>query len=166
MRWYSTVQQLTVQQRDKALRFMNYDGLCSHAMMMLVTGAFLPGMAVALNAGNLVIGLLGSLAPISQMAQIPGILLVEKIGLRKLVTVVFAVLSRVSLVLAAIVPFINVNYQAQLFFAFMLVFFFYWGLSRDVLGILGSKILFPVRLWEVIFRNACHAPLNSVWCSP
>ena len=108
---------------------MTLDGLCSHAMMMLVTGAFLPGMAVALNSSNFVIGLLGSLAPMSQMVQIPAIWIVEKIGLRKLVTVVFAMLSRVTLVLAALVPFINIANQSYIFFGLMLVFFVFGAIA-------------------------------------
>lgn len=102
---------------------MTLDGLCSHAMMLLVTGAFLPGMAVALGSSNFVIGLLGSLAPMSQMVQVPAIWIVEKIGLRKLVTVVFATLSRITLVLAALVPFINIANRSYLFLGLMLVFF-------------------------------------------
>lgn len=94
MAWYSPTTQLTEADREKGLKFLFYDGLCSHAMALLVTGAFLPGMALALGASNFVIGLLASLAPMSQMAQIPAILMVEKVGLRKLLTVLFAAASR------------------------------------------------------------------------
>jgi len=41
-------------------------------MVLLVTGAFLPGMALALGASNFTIGVLASFAPIAQIAQIPG----------------------------------------------------------------------------------------------
>ena len=129
MRWYHTTKKLSEANREVGLRFMTYDGLCSHAMMMLVTGAFLPGMAVALGASNFVIGLLGSLAPMSQMVQIPAIWIVEKIGLRKLVTVVFATLSRVMLVMAALVPFVSVGNQAYLFFGLMLLFFVFGAIA-------------------------------------
>ena len=123
MRWYQTSEELSETDREKGLRFMNYDGFCAHAMMMLVTGAFLPGMAVALGASNFVIGLLGSLAPMSQMVQMPAIWLVEKIGLRKLITVSFAMLSRVTLALAALVPFIDSAYKSQIFLGLMSIFF-------------------------------------------
>ena len=108
---------------------MTYDGLCSHAMMLLVTGAFLPGMAVALGASNFVIGLLGSLAPMSQMVQMPATWLVEKIGLRKLITVAFAMLSRITLAIAALVPFTNSAYKAQIFLVLMSVFFVLGGIA-------------------------------------
>jgi MFS family permease len=129
MPWYDTVKQLSEADRKKGLHFMTIDGLCSHAMMLLVTGAFLPGIAVALNSSNFVIGLLGSLAPMSQMVQIPAIWIVEKIGLRKLVTVVFAMMSRVTLVLAALVPFIDIANRSYLFFGLMLVFFIFGAIA-------------------------------------
>jgi len=125
MSWYSPTTQLTETDRSKGLKYLYYDGLCSHAMALLVTGAFLPGMALALGAGNFAIGVLASLAPISQMAQIPAILLVEKLGLRKLVTIVCAGASRLSLVAAAFTPYLAPDpLKVPLFFLFMVLFFF------------------------------------------
>jgi len=125
MAWYSTTPELSERDRRKGLKYLFYDGLCSHAMALLVTGAFLPGMALALGASNLVIGVLASLAPIAQMAQIPAILVVEKVGLRKLLTVLFAGGSRLSLVAAAFTPFVAPeSSQVFLFTLFMAIFFF------------------------------------------
>jgi len=124
MSWFEPTTQLTENDREKGLKYMFYDGLCSHAMVLLVTGAFLPGMALALGASNLVIGVLASLAPIAQMAQIPAILVVERVGLRKFLTVVFALGSRLSLVAAACVPFLAPeNARVFLFTLFMVIFF-------------------------------------------
>ncbi|MGB0743334.1 MAG: MFS transporter [Opitutales bacterium] len=125
MSWYSPTNQLTEADRSKGLKYLYYDGLCSHAMALLVTGAFLPGMALALGAGNFMIGVLASLAPISQMAQIPAILLVERVGLRKLVTVLCAGASRLALVAAAFTPYLAPEaWKVPLFFTFMVLFFF------------------------------------------
>lgn len=96
-------------------------------MVILVTGAFLPGMALALGASNLVIGLLASLAPISQMAQIPAILLVEKFELRKLITVLAAAASRMALVAAAFTPFLVPEAFRVPFFTLFMVLFFFGG---------------------------------------
>lgn len=127
MSWYQPTIDLTEKDREKGLKYLFQDGLCSHAMALLVTGAFLPGMALSLGAGNFVIGLLASLAPISQMAQIPAILLVERIALRKLITVVFAVASRLSLVAAAITPFVAPEGSRVFFFFFFMISFFFGG---------------------------------------
>jgi MFS family permease len=123
--WYQPKQTLSEDERSRGLKDLYYEGLCSHAMALLVTGAFLPGMALALGASNFVIGLLASLAPISQMAQIPAILLVERVQLRKLITIVAAGASRLSLVAAAFTPFLAPeNYGVPLFTLFMVLFFF------------------------------------------
>ena len=123
MSWYKTVLALNENDLHKGMRLMTYDGLCSHAMTLLVTGAFLPGMALALGANNFVIGILGSLAPVSQMIQIPSILLVERVRMRKLITVIFAFLSRLSLVGAALVPFMPTEHKVAFFLFFMIAFF-------------------------------------------
>ena len=124
MSWYSPVTELTPELREKGLKVLTWESLSGNAMTLLVTGAFLPAMALALGAGNFMIGLLASFAPIAQMSQIPAILLVEKIGLRKLITVVFVVLSRVFLVAAALTPFFAPeNLRAPLFAVFIMIFF-------------------------------------------
>lgn len=105
MRWYTPTTELTETERSRGLHFLYLDGLCGHAMTLLVTGAFLPGMAVALGASNFIVGLLASLGPISQMLQIPAIIVVERVRLRKLLTVAFAIGSRLMLFVVAIPPF-------------------------------------------------------------
>lgn len=124
MPWYTPVTELTEKQREHGLRNLFYDGLGSHAMLLLATGAFLPGMALALGAGNFVIGILVSMAPMSQMAQIPAIFLVEKIRLRKFVTVAFAFISRLSLLGILAIPWVVTEpYQLTFFVVLMVVFF-------------------------------------------
>lgn len=117
-------EQLTDDDREKGLKVFTWECLGSHAMTILVTGAFLPGMALALQANNFIIGLLASFAPIAQMAQIPAILLIEKVRRRKLVSVVAALASRLFLVAAALVPFLAPDgSKVGLFTTFMILFF-------------------------------------------
>lgn len=124
MAWYTPTKQLTESDQARGLKYMYYDGLCSHAMTLLVTGAFLPGMALALGAGNFTIGILASLAPMSQMIQIPSILLVERVALRKFLTVLMAGLSRVALLSTALIPFfVPSGFQVPLFLILMILFF-------------------------------------------
>lgn len=124
MAWYTPTDTLTEEGREKGLKVFSWESLSSHAMMILVTGAFLPGMALALGANKFVIGLLASFAPIAQMAQIPAILVIEKVGLRKLISVVTAVTSRLFLVAAALVPFLAPpEFRVGLFTVFMILFF-------------------------------------------
>lgn len=124
MAWYTPTAEITDEDREKGLKVLYWESLSAHAMTLLVTGAFLPGMALALGAGNFTIGVLASFAPIAQMAQIPAILLIEKVGLRKLITVLFQLASRLSLVGAAVVPFfVPEDYQVISFSVLMILFF-------------------------------------------
>lgn len=124
MAWYTPTTHLSEQDRESGLKYLFYDGLCSQAMALVVTGAFLPGMALAMGASTFVIGLLGSLAPMAQMSQIPAILVVERVKLRKLLTVLFAGSARIALVAAALTPFlVPDNAKVFLFTLFMILFF-------------------------------------------
>lgn len=124
MTWYTPSAVLTDEGREKGLMAFTWECLSSHSMTILVTGAFLPGMALALGASNFIIGLLASFAPIAQMAQIPAILVIEKVGLRKLVSVITAVISRLFLVAAALVPLVvPEGSRVPLFTLFMILFF-------------------------------------------
>lgn len=124
MAWYTPTSEVSKKERTKGLKYLYVDGLCAHAMALLVTGAFLPGMALALGASSFVIGVLASLAPMSQMMQIPAILLVERLGLRKLITVVLAFISRVSLLFVILIPFfVPENWRVSAFMFCMILFF-------------------------------------------
>ncbi|BCX47933.1 MFS transporter [Haloferula helveola] len=127
MAWYTPTDSLSEADQQKGLKVLFYESLSSHAMTLLVTGAFLPGMALALGASNFIIGLLASFAPIAQMAQIPAILIVEKVGLRKLLTVAFGLFSRLALVAAALVPFFAPEGSAVFLFTLFMVIFFIGG---------------------------------------
>lgn len=127
MAWFTPTDGIDEEAREKGLRTLFAESLSSHAMTLLVTGAFLPGMALALGASNFVIGLLASFAPIAQMAQIPAILVVEKVALRKLLTVVFSLVSRLALVAAALAPFYAPPGTVVFWFTALMVVFFLGG---------------------------------------
>lgn len=45
MSWYTPTTQLTPREREVGLKYMFYDGLCSHAMALLVAAALTPFFA-------------------------------------------------------------------------------------------------------------------------
>jgi hypothetical protein len=57
-------------------------------MGALTGGAFLVAFALSIGASNKVIGLLAAIGPMAQLLQIPAVALVDKIRLRKLITIV------------------------------------------------------------------------------
>ncbi|MAS91705.1 MAG: MFS transporter [Verrucomicrobiales bacterium] len=127
VKWYEPTDSLSDEEVEKGLKVFSWESLSSHSMTLLVTGAFLPGMALAIGAGNFMIGLLASFAPIAQMAQIPAIFVVEKVQLRKLLTVVFGIGSRLCLVAAALVPFCAPEGSEVFLFTLFMILFFLGG---------------------------------------
>lgn len=97
---------LDERQVDSALKMVIRDGVASQMMGILTGGAFLVAFAVKLGASNFVIGLLAAIGPLSQLIQLPSILLVEKIRNRRLITAVAATLSRLCWLVIAISPFV------------------------------------------------------------
>ncbi len=84
------------------LRYLTLDGVMSQSMGTLTAGAFLTAFAIQLGASNFVIGLLAAIGPLSQLLQLPGILLVEKIRNRRAITVIAALISRLCFIIIAI----------------------------------------------------------------
>jgi MFS family permease len=97
---------LTESQAQSALKNINRDGMAAQAMGVLTGGAFLIAFAIKLGASNFVIGLLASIGPLSQLLQLPSILIVEKVRNRRLITVIATALSRIGWLIIAISPFI------------------------------------------------------------
>ncbi|MCA9735472.1 MAG: MFS transporter [Deferribacteres bacterium] len=96
---------LSEQDINLGLKAVLKDGLTSQSMLTLTSGAFLVAFALELGASNLIVGLLAAIPPLAQLLQIPAIAWVEKIRIRKLITVYFSAVSRIFLLPIAIIPF-------------------------------------------------------------
>jgi hypothetical protein len=102
--WFKVEDSLSEQQVQSGLKYVVKDGVASQAMGILTGGAFLVAFAVKLGASNLTIGLLAAIGPLSQLLQLPSILLIEKLRNRRVITVAAASLGRLSWLLIALVP--------------------------------------------------------------
>lgn len=91
---------------DRALRLVLLDGLTTQVMVTATTGVFLVGYALQFDASNFIIGLLAAIPFFGQMVQLPGILLVERVRVRRAVCVVASLIGRLALVVAALAPFL------------------------------------------------------------
>jgi MFS family permease len=96
---------LTEAEVRNGLKDVIRDGLASQAMGVLTGGVFLVAFALQLGASNFVIGLLAAIPALSQLIQIPAVYLVEKTRKRKLIAVVFSLVSRLSLLFIIVLPF-------------------------------------------------------------
>ncbi|NIO29749.1 MAG: MFS transporter [Candidatus Latescibacteria bacterium] len=88
------------------LQMLLHDGVCSQIMGVVTGGAFLVAFALLLGASNVVIGLLAAIGPLTQILQIPAILLVDRIALRKALVVISSFFSRVAWLAVAALPWI------------------------------------------------------------
>ncbi|MEQ8763268.1 MAG: MFS transporter [Planctomycetota bacterium] len=109
---------------ERGMRHLLYDGACSQVMGTFTGGAFLVAFALLLGASNFVIGVLAAAGPLSQVLQVPAIVLVDRTGLRKLLVVVHSWLSRLFLLSVAIVPWwIPESYRVLALFSGLLLYF-------------------------------------------
>jgi len=87
-------------------RMLVLEGALSQSMLVLTTGAFLIAFAIELGASNVVIGLLAAVGPLAQAAQIPAVLLVERLRRRRAIAVLAGGISRVMWFVMAAIPFV------------------------------------------------------------
>jgi MFS family permease len=90
----------------RGLYALLYEGICAQIMGALTGGAFLVAFALSIGASNKVIGLLAAIGPMTQLLQIPSVALVDRLRLRKLITVIAVSLSRIFWIGIALIPFV------------------------------------------------------------
>jgi MFS family permease len=79
---------------------------------VLSGGVVLVGFALALGAGPLTIGLLGAIPALGQLAQLPAILLVERLRRRRFLAVWLGIAERLVVLAMAALPFVPDRGQA------------------------------------------------------
>lgn len=102
--WLQPQDHVTDEELHRGLGMLTRDGICSQIMGTMTGGAFLVALALWLGASNKVIGLLAAVGPLTQILQIPAILLVDWTGRRKALVVVSSFLSRLFLLAIAVLP--------------------------------------------------------------
>ncbi len=102
--WLEPCESLDEREVERGLGLLTLDGVTTQVMGALTGGAILVAFALHLGASNTVIGLLAAIGPLTQLLQLPSILLVERLRRRKLVVVAALGLARTFwLLLAALV---------------------------------------------------------------
>ena len=111
----------------RGLVFLLYEGVCSQLMDTLTSGAFLVAFALLMGASNTVIGLLAAVSPLTQLLQLPAIYLVDRTSTRKTLVVLTSLLSRVSWLIVAIIPWLVPSHQQV--DVLLICLFLYFGLG-------------------------------------
>ena len=97
---------LTAQEARRSLRMMIWEGVASGVMFSLGSGGFMAAYALALGANNLQVGVLAALPFITQVAQLPAILAVERFRKRKILGVPALYISQLLWIPVGAVPFL------------------------------------------------------------
>src|SRR4051812_33083950 len=99
--------QITPEELERGKRALVKDAAWASMVGALYGGVILVGFALELGATPLHIGLLAAIPFLAQVAQIPGIMLIEKFDHRRLIAVVSVSISRLmiaALALLVLVP--------------------------------------------------------------
>jgi MFS family permease len=91
----------------KGLDAVVRDGITSQIKMTLTESIFLIAFAVALGASNAVVGLIAAIPPLSQLLQIPSIILVQKTKIRRRICVLASLASRLSILVMVLIPVLS-----------------------------------------------------------
>ena len=97
---------LTDQEVGRSLRLMIWEGVASGALFSLGSGGFMAAYALALGANNLQVGILAALPFITQVAQLPAILAVERFRRRKAIGIPALFAAQLLWIPIGAVPFL------------------------------------------------------------
>ena len=100
---------LTAEETDRALSKMVKQGVTAQVKVTLTESVFLVGFALLLHAPNTVIGILAAIPSITQLFQIPSVVLIEKYRNRRRLNIYTQLGNRFGILLMALVPFVAVG---------------------------------------------------------
>jgi len=131
--------QMSPQERERGLKYILYDGMTSQVMVSLSGGAFIIAFALLLGASNLIIGLLAAGPFLGNIFQIPAALVIERVGRRKLISILGSLVSRAWLLVFALIPLV----------------FRPFGISVLIMGIFlsGATAAFSTCAWSSWMRD-------------
>ncbi|NLF31059.1 MAG: MFS transporter [Planctomycetes bacterium] len=142
-RLFHTQQSLTPADRRRAAGALMVDGVCSSAMVTLQGGPFLAAFAIALGASNYEVGLLATIGFASQLMQLLGLLLVQRMPVRRAIIVLTAGASRLLWVLILLIPVLFADRGTT--------FLMQWLFVAAALGAMG------VPAWNSLIRDVVPA---------
>ncbi|UZK65352.1 MFS transporter [Sphingomonas sp. M1-B02] len=96
---------ITDEERERGLRRLVIEAAYSSGAVALTSGVILTAFALHLGASNLMIGILASAPFLTQLLQVPAILIVERTRARKRIAVLTSIFGRLMLLVMAATAF-------------------------------------------------------------
>lgn len=109
-RLLETSTQLTEQDVHRGSRLLVVDGVCAMGMGALTGGPFLAAFALAIGASNYEIGMLVTIALLSQLMQLPGLALTRYFPKRRATVTVLAGTARLLWIFIILIPLLFVDH--------------------------------------------------------
>ncbi|MBL7077502.1 MAG: MFS transporter [Kiritimatiellae bacterium] len=106
---FETQDQLSKRDSQRGSRLLVTDGVCAMGMGALAGGPFLAAFALAIGASNYEIGMLATIALLSQLMQLPGLVLTNYFPKRRAIVTALAGTSRLLWLLIILIPLLFVN---------------------------------------------------------
>lgn len=96
---------ISEEERQRGIRRLVVEAAWSSGTAALTTGVILTAFALHLGASNLMVGILASAPFLTQLLQIPAILIVERTRARKRIAVLTSIVGRLMLLVMAVTAF-------------------------------------------------------------
>jgi len=106
---FETQDLLSEQDSKRGSRLLVADGVCAMGMGALAGGPFLAAFALAIGASNYEIGMLATIALLSQLMQLPGLVLTTYFPKRRASVTILAGASRLLWLFIILIPLLFVN---------------------------------------------------------
>lgn len=113
---------ISEEEREQGLRLLVTEAAFSSGTVALTTGVILTAFALHLGASNFMIGVLASAPFLTQLLQVPAILIVERVRARKRIAVLTSIVGRLMLLVMAATAFGSGTIALLLFLAAQYIF--------------------------------------------
>jgi len=101
--------ELTAEETNRALRNMVKQGTTVQVKNTLTESVFLVAFAILLGAPNTVIGILAAIPSVTQLLQLPAVILIEKYKNRRRLNFITQLGNRIGVLIMALIPFISTS---------------------------------------------------------
>lgn len=134
-------------------RMITLDGFCSMGMGALQGGVFLSAFALALGASNYEIGLIASIAFLSQFMQLPGLYLLKQVQKRRVLVLFAAGASRLLWLFIILIPAIFVNRGVTFLLQWLITAMLIGGMAGPSWNSLLRDVIPPEKMGSIFARR-------------
>ncbi|MBF0431366.1 MAG: MFS transporter, partial [Fibrobacteria bacterium] len=157
-----TKESLSEADTNKSIKLISADGICSTSMGTLQGGVFLSAFAIAIGANNYEIGLIATFTFLSQLVQIPGLLLVRAFKVRRPIVLACALISRLLWVFIMLIPVIFINAGVSFLLQWLVIAMVAGAMAGPAWNSLLRDVLPPDRMGAIMSRRMMFSTIAAL----